>query len=105
MLSAGLTSVIGLLEPSLEQVVPKLIAHLASRGGPTQADLAFARDFDSVLEDLGGYLSFRGKKRLGEAAEVFNGLARAMAVLAFAPGGVSFLDCHWEGAAKEERTS
>jgi hypothetical protein len=32
----------------------------------------------------------------GNTREVFNALARGLAVLAFAPGGVNYLGIHWE---------
>jgi hypothetical protein len=44
------------------------------------------RGFAAELVSRGDVLMFGGKK--GEAAELFNRLANALAVLAFAPGGI-----------------
>ena len=41
----------------------------------------------------GDVLQYGGRK--GEAAEVFNHLARGLAALAYAPGGVLFAGLHW----------
>ena len=42
----------------------------------------------------GDSLMFRSRK--GASAEAFNALARGLAILAHAPGGVEFLGQHWE---------
>jgi hypothetical protein len=36
-----------------------------------------------------------------EVAEIFNGLARALAVLSFVPGGVTLFGSHWETKTEE----
>jgi hypothetical protein len=43
----------------------------------------------------GDILQFGGKR--GEVADVFNHLARGLAVLALLPGGVAFAGTHWCG--------
>jgi hypothetical protein len=48
-----------------------------------------------VVAHQGDIIQFRGKKK-GETAAAFNKLAEGLACLAFAPGGVKFLNCHWE---------
>ena len=47
--------------------------------------------FTWVLAERGDRLLFRGKHE-GETAEMFNSLARALAVLSFSPGGVPFAE-------------
>ena len=59
------------------------------------AELKRLSDIASLIGSQGDNLMFRGKKR-GQAAEVFNALARGLALLAFAPGGVTFSGKHWE---------
>jgi hypothetical protein len=67
---------------------------LRRRGGPDDPDLDQARAFSTDLAARGDVLMFGGKK--GEAAHLFNRLAHALAVLAFAPGGVTIFGHHWE---------
>jgi hypothetical protein len=86
-----------LLLLTLEVAVPLRIAEFRAQGGPTEADLASARAFGIELASRGDVLLFGGKK--GEAAEMFNRAARALAVLAYCPGGVRFAGAHW--AAEE----
>jgi hypothetical protein len=57
---------------------------LRRRGGPDDMDLDQARAFSTDLTERVDVLMFGGKK--GEAADLFNSLAHALAVLAFAPG-------------------
>jgi hypothetical protein len=57
----------------------------------------------AVLGERGDVLLFgAGKKgKKGEVAEIFNGLARALAVLSFFPGGVTLFGSHWETKIEE----
>jgi hypothetical protein len=82
---------------ALAAAVPLRITELQQRGGPTDTHLAMARSFSTVIAEKGDVLLFGGKK--GEAARIFNQLAEVLAVMAFAPGGVSFADMHWEAHA------
>lgn len=45
------------------------------------------------IASQGDALQFGGER--GQAASVFNSLARGLAALAHAPGGVTFADTHW----------
>lgn len=54
---------------------------------------AWARDAVDPIASRADALQFGGKK--GEAAEVFNHLARGLAATAFQPGGVTFAGVHW----------
>jgi hypothetical protein len=96
---------------ALSAAVPLRIFELEARGGPTPGDLERARDFSDVLAEKGDILLFgsprrkAGKKkkaagggterdRMG-TADVFNGLASALAVMAYCPGGVKAFGSHW----------
>lgn len=51
-------------------------------------------DAVEAVAHRGDILMFKGGKK-GETANVFNGLAKGIAALAHAPGGVLFAGCHW----------
>lgn len=55
---------------------------------------AWRSDACDAVAYRGDILQF-GSKRRGEAASVFNHLARGLAALAHAPGGVLFAGRHW----------
>jgi len=82
------------LTTMLGVAVPLIIADLAAGGGPTDADLEAARAFGPDLAARGDVLLYGGKP--GEAGELANRLAHAVAVLAFCPGGVTVFGEHWE---------
>lgn len=86
----------GLLKIALSAVVPLRIMELQGRGGPGPEDLARARDWNERLMGRGDVLLFGGSKKQGEVAELFDGLAYAIAVLSFCPGGVGLFGEHWE---------
>lgn len=46
-------------------------------------------------------LGFGGKK--GEAADAFNAVAEAIAILSFCPGGIDIFGQHWEGKLEVEK--
>lgn len=54
---------------------------------------AWARDAVDPIASRGDTLQFGGKR--GEAANVFNHVARGLAALAFQPGGITFAGVHW----------
>jgi hypothetical protein len=62
---------------------------------------ASAKACGDIIAEKGDVLQFRGKKR-GESAKAFNALARGLAALSFAPGGVTFLGDHYENTWKEK---
>ena len=89
-----------LLAISLAAAVPLRIMVLQRQGGPTEMDWRNAVEFGSVLAEKGDILQFGyGKRqpREGEpsVADLFNQLARAVAVLAFVPGGVRLFGMHF----------
>jgi hypothetical protein len=92
------------LSIALSAAVPLHIIELQAKGGPDAEDLKKATAMSSVLGERGDVLLFGGGKKgkKGEVAEIFNGLARALAVLSFVPGGVTLFGNHWE--TKTEKT-
>lgn len=74
------------LEICLSAAVPLWIDDLKQKGGPDDRDRELAQEYGSILAEKGDVLQFGGKK--GEAADLFNKLAHAVAVLAFQPGGI-----------------
>ena len=85
------------LSIALSAAVPLHIMDLKARGGPTGTDYEEARAFGSVLAEQGDRLLFRAtkKKDEGQAASLFNRLARSLAVMAWLPGGSRFGELRW----------
>ena len=84
-----------LLRIALSAAVPLRIMALHARGGPSDFDVRMAREGSQLIGEKGDLLMFRGGK-LGETAQVFTVLVESLAVLAFCPGGVTFLGEHWD---------
>jgi len=86
------------LSIALSAAVPLHIAELKAKGGPNDEDLKKAVAMSAVLGERADVLMFgAGKKgKKGEVADMFNGTARAIAVLSFMPGGISLFGGHWE---------
>lgn len=53
-----------------------------------------AHEAAQIIAEKGDIILHRGKK--GESAAAFNRLAESVAILAFQPGGITFLGDHWE---------
>lgn len=109
-----------LLALALEAAVPLRIARLRELGGPTEEDFRLLRCEATLVEparpgvrgpryepwrgvaqllaEKGDVLMYGGGRR-GEAAEAFNHLAHALAVMSFLPGGVRFAGTCWETKA------
>ena|SRR3990167_8501246 len=85
----------GYLSSALEVAVPLHVMQLQARGGPSQEDVDSCAAIAELLGSKGDLLMFRGRKR-GETADVFNALARGIAILSFCPGGVTLFGEHWE---------
>jgi hypothetical protein len=83
-----------LLSAHLSFAVPFAIAEIRECGGPTEADREFVAAFAQTLGEKGDVLLYGGKK--GEAGTLVSQLARALAVLAYQPGGVSVFGLHFE---------
>lgn len=82
------------LPAALAMAVPLQISQLAARGGPTDTEWAFARQWADTLAEKGDVLLYGEKK--GETAKLFAEFANAVAVLAFAPGGITIFGQHFE---------
>ncbi len=90
-----------LLSTALAMAVPLALADLRQRGGPREGDWAQARAFGERLACHGDAPLFRtdsaaARQEGRDTASMFNGLVRALAVLAYCPGGVTFQGLHWE---------
>lgn len=79
-----------LLSVSLQAAVPLLLDELAHAPDRPLTIRTWAEQAADEVGSRGDILQWRGSKR-GETAGVFNHLARGMAALATAPGGVRFL--------------
>lgn len=78
--------------------VPLEIAALESAGGPDADDYAAAQAFGRELAARGDVMLYGGKP--GEAGALASQTARAIAVLAFSPSGVTVFGEHWEAGAR-----
>lgn len=82
-----------LLTGMLQIAVPLAIGEM--RGWSEEARLAKAAEYGQVIVgENGSDILFRSEKK-GETAKAFNALARALAALAYHPGGVTFMGQHW----------
>ena len=88
-----------LLQTSMQMAVPLHIMRLQEKGGPDKQDMERAQAISDKLGEREDILLFGGGRQ-GECAEMFNETARAIAVLAFCPGGITIFGSHFE--AKDE---
>lgn len=79
------------LLPALQLAVPLQIE--AVRGWTVEARHAFCHEHAQTIASRSDVLLFGGKR--GEAAELFNIVARGLACMAFQPGGVRLGDVTW----------
>jgi len=86
---------VGTLGISLAPAVMLRIEEMKLVGGPSADDLAAAVRYGSVIANRGDVLLHKGGKE-GEAAALFNQMARTIATLSFMPGGVTLFGNHWE---------
>jgi hypothetical protein len=82
-----------LLKIALSAAVPLWIQELKNK--PCDELQAMAADAAQIVASKGDLIMFRSKKK-GESAAAFNALAKGIAVLAFAPGGVTTFGLHFE---------
>jgi hypothetical protein len=82
-----------LLKLALSAAVPLWIEELKNK--PWDELQAMAEYAAQVVASKGDRLMFRGKKK-GESAAAFNALAKGIAILSFAPGGVTVFGEHYE---------
>ena len=77
-----------LFRAALAAGVPIAMQDLEQQGGPLERDYEAARAFGETIATEGADILFRSKKR-GVTAKLMTQLIRTLAVLAYAPGGVS----------------
>ena len=80
---------------ALATAVPMHILELKKKGGPSKEDYADVGSFSAQLGAKGDVLLY-GSCKKGEAAELFNKTARAIAVLSFCSGGITIFGMHFE---------
>jgi hypothetical protein len=78
---------------SLQVAVPMWISRMR-RLDPDEI-IAIGRTCTDEIASGADNAMYRGAPKKYSAA-AFNSLARALAVLAYTPGGVTFMDCHWD---------
>jgi hypothetical protein len=81
----------------LALAVPLALGELAAQGGPTRRHWEAAQRWGVTLAEKGDQILYRDK----ETAALASTLARTLAVLAYAPGGVRFGPHHWEADAEQ----
>lgn len=99
MTYGGMDAVRATLGIALDAAVPLLILDLGQLA-PDQRDdvrMRWARESADTIASKGDTQMFRTKTK-GETAATFNALARGLAAGAYQPGGITFLDRHWEAA-------
>jgi hypothetical protein len=89
-----------LLKISLSAAVPLWIAEL--KGLPWKDVSRMAGEAATIVASQGDTLMYKTK---GKTREAFNALARGLAILSFAPGGVKFADMHFESRHEEGEQS
>ena len=91
----------GLLPEMMRMAAILRIAAMEERGGPGPEDMRKARETADMLGEHGDILLHGGGKP-GECADLFNRTAHAIAVLAFAPGGVDVFGARFEAKLKRD---
>ena len=89
-----------ILSIALSTAVPLHILELERNGGPTPEDAAGMPTIAQELAEHGDLLLFKSRKP-GETARLFNREARGIALLAFAPGGVTIFGRHYEARIRQ----
>lgn len=77
------------LSIALSAAVPLWILDIKEKGGLSDNDFIEAKQVSSLLGSKGDVLLFGGSKKRGEVADLFNKVAKAIAVLSFCPGGIT----------------
>jgi hypothetical protein len=83
------------LKMALAAAVPLCIWDIHQTGTITDSQIKHARELAHDLGAHGDNLLFGGGKS-GEAAQLFERLAEAIAILAYSPGGVTLFGMHFE---------
>ena len=91
-----------LLKDMLSVAVFFQIEQIREHGGPTPDDMKRAQETSEILGEHGDILLHGGGKK-GECADQFNRTAHAIAVLSFAPGGVTLFGITYDAAEHAEQ--
>lgn len=83
------------LRMAMQAAIPLWIMELQADGGPTQEEIAAQQATSDELGAHGDNLLYRSTKP-GETARLFNLTAKAVAILSYCPGGITFLTDHYE---------
>ena len=89
----------GLLETMIAPAVFLRIVEMEKLGGPTPEDMKKVQETADMLGER-GHVLLHGGGRKGECADLFNRTAHAIAVLAFAPGGVELFGTRFEASRR-----
>lgn len=89
-----------LLRFSLILGVPNAMRDLHLQGGPLERDWESARTFAETLATQGDNLLYKSKKK-GETAALMAQLIRALAVMAYVPGGVTAWGLHFDAGTPD----
>lgn len=89
-----------LIQSTLEIAVPFRMLELHQRGGPSDLDWEETRAFGDVLPYAGDNLIYKSGKR-GETARLMSDTIRAVAVLAFVPGGITIYGLHFDAGTPD----
>lgn len=84
-----------LLGISLGAAVPLWIERIIDEGWTWPRVATEAQAAGQIVAEKGDVILYKSKKA-GETAGAFNALAKGIACLAFAPGGVTVFGQHWE---------
>ena len=85
----------------LDAAVPLRVLALQEQGGPTSEDSERISKHSSLLGEHGDALMFTSKKDL--TAKVANAVTDSIAVLSFAPGGITLFGRFWESKVEEQK--
>lgn len=80
---------------ALSATVPLWINKIKEKGGISEEDIQRCQSFATILGSKGDHILYKSKKP-GETARIFNDLAYCIAVMSYAPGGISIFGQHYE---------
>jgi len=83
-----------LLKTHLEAMVPLAIQTIKDSGGITDEHINRARSIAWEIAEHGDIILYKSDKK-GETAKRINQLVEGLAILAFCPGGVTFMGLHF----------
>lgn len=87
-----------LIQCTLEALVPIAIADLQRCGGPTDLDRERMHAFSEKLGGEGDTLLYQVR---GKSGKIMGEFCKALAVMAFVPGGVTAFGLHFEATVQE----